>query len=270
VSPLQRGLAAFRQRLEGTQEWKIADRALTLHMLRGLAPTFFAQQGLQIEWELALRDMRSVPASFPPELSLDQAMSRLDALYLLRLHGQPMPPFEGTQLANFIEAIDSPTGDLAAWLMGEQARLLGVTAGPRWSERFPFIESDWLLHLYFVTHLFMLDSDYFARPVSASTHSEELAHLERALPPLRQGRRWDLLGEAQLCLAACGRADPSTHEALIEAQRFDGSWAESGHHTRQTAHTTCSCLVALAAAQEASANASRLRERERPAPAAGL
>lgn len=251
MSSLQRGLDAFRLRLDGPQEWKAADRALTLHMLRGLAPAFFAANGLQTEWEQALDRLRSVPARFPPELTLDQAMSRLDALYLRRLHGtEKESSFDRAGLADYITGLREPPALLAAWVMGRQARTLGVEAGPVWEERFPFAEESWQLHLYFVTHLFMLESDYFLRAVEPAHFSQELEQLERGLRPLGQGRRWDLLAEAQLCLASCRRAEPDVDQALRKAQRIDGSWAESGHDIRQAAHTTCSCLVALAAARE--------------------
>jgi hypothetical protein len=104
-----------------------------------------------------------------------------------------------------------------------------------------------MLHLYFLTHLVMLDSDFFLQPVRAARFEDELAQLKRAIPFLISGHHWDLLGETQLCLAACGVSCPSANAALLKAQRADGSWSEKGQDARQTAHTSASCLLGLAA-----------------------
>lgn len=218
-------------------------------MLKGLAPRFFAEHGLQTELDQALERLDELPATFEVGLELDQAMSRVDALHLRQVNGLGVKTYDAEQLAAYIAATISPHGLLPAWLMSEQVKTLGVVAPVPLPARFPFAESHWLMHIYFVTHLFMIDTDYFLCPATPARFGEELDQLERAVKPLADGQYWDLLAETQLCLASCGRPCSLALEALRRAQREDGSWAESGHDARQAGHATAACLIALAAEQ---------------------
>jgi hypothetical protein len=233
--------------MDGPADWQRGDRALTLHMLSRLGPEFFASEALESELVAALDELEKVPASFEASLPLDQAMSRLDALYLRRLRGLSVPVFDGAQLERYItELTRSPLSLLPGWLMGEQARLLGVDAAPRLPTRFPFADQDWILHLYHLAHIVMLKTGYFLHWDKAGDLADEMEQMQRSVAPLIAAGRWDLLAEVQLCLRANGRFNGAAAHAIRKAQRADGSWAERGQGRREAAHTTAACLLALA------------------------
>jgi hypothetical protein len=247
VQQAELGLKACRCLLGGDQYWQIGDRALTLQMLKGLAPRFFAKHALQAELDHALERLDELPATFEVGLELDQAMSRVDALHLRKVNGLRVKTYDAEQLELYIAATLDTRGLLPAWLMSEQVKTLGVAAPVALPARFPFVESHWLMHVYFVTHLFMLDTDYFLRPAEPARFWEELDQLERAVKPLIDGQYWDLLAETELCLASCDRQSPAALSALRSAQQDDGSWAERGQDARQAGHSTAACLIAVAA-----------------------
>ena len=242
----RRGLEAFRRLFDGSAEWQLTDRALTLQMMSTLSSHWFERIGLEGELRDALDRLSGVSSEFESGLALDLAMSRLDALYLCRLNGRPVKTFDAAGLARYIEGAESAFGLLPAWLMGEQAYVLGVEARRELPEPFPFANQNWLLHLYHLTHILMLESDYFLRPGRVARRQDELAQLERAVPPLIAGQMWDLLAEAQMCFRAGGRFNPAADTALRAAQRADGSWSERLQGRREAAHTTAACLVAVA------------------------
>lgn len=245
MSAFRRGLEAFRRLLDGPAEWQLADRALTLQMLSTLGSHWFERASLQEELDRAMAELRKVPTSFEDSLPLDIAMSRLDALYLCQINGLSVQDFDREQLTGYIETAEATYGLLPAWLMGEQAHALGVRARRLLPSPFPFADQNWLLHLYHLTHILMLESDYFLRPGRVARRQEELAQLERAVPPLIAGQMWDLLAEAQMCFRAGGRFNQTAHAALRLAQKADGSWAEKMQGKREIAHTTAACLVAV-------------------------
>lgn len=242
----RRGLEAFRQLFDGSAEWQLADRALTLQMMSTLGSHWFERAGLQPELDKALDRLSEVSTDFQPDLSLDVAMSRLDALYLCRLNGRAVADFDSTALARYIRDAERSYGLLPSWLMGEQAYLLGVDARRILPEPFPFADQNWLLHLYHLTHICMLESDYFLRPGRVARRQDELAQLERAVPPLIAGQMWDLLAEAQMCFKAGGHFNLAADAAIRAAQRADGSWSEKLQGKREIGHTTSACLVAVA------------------------
>ena len=249
-SQADRALLAVRQGLQGPRPWQRADRASTLHMLKGLAPRFFARHALRGELAQALDALDELPAEFPPQLDLDEGMSRVDALYFRRLHGLAVKPFASDALADYIAEVRLRNGLLPAWLMGEQARLLGVRATPALNARFPFQRRHPVLHLYFLTHLVMLDTHYFGQPPLAGRYADELRHMEQAMDSLVHHGSWDLLAQCEICLAACRRSHRVALEALRLAQSTDGRWCQPRHDERQNAHTTAAALVALAIAEE--------------------
>lgn len=248
ASSAMRGLSAFVKIYAGEQDWRRGDRALTLHMLRGLAPGFFAEHGLAREHEDALRALNLMPIDFPQRLSLDAAMSRVDGIYLRALEGQVESGLDRPQIEAYLAYSRSRHGWLSAWLMSEQLRRAGILEQPHTPPGAPFAD-DPTLRLYFLAHRFMVDSDYFARPLEAADYSAELQEMESSVEPLIAERGWDLLAEVAICLAACGRRPEAAWNALKIAQRRDGSWGEKGQDTRQAAHTTAACLIAVAMAE---------------------
>ncbi len=244
ISTAVRGLTAFRKLHAGEQDWRRGDRALTLHMLRGLAPGFYQEQGLSREHHEAIQALNLMPIEFPQRLSLDAAMSRVDAIYLRSLEGIPQPSLDREQIQDYLNYSFRRHGWLSAWLMSEQLRRAGVV--DRAYSPTDASSDDPTLRLYYLAHRFMVDSDYFARPLAEADYTEQLGELEGALEPLIRERQWDLLAEAVICLAACARRPEAAWNALRIAQRRDGSWGEKGQDTRQAAHTTAACLIAMA------------------------
>lgn len=240
-------LEAFLRQHDGTASWQRGDLALTLHMLSRLAPDFFQRKALSDRLKQALEALDLVASTFKPELALDSAMSRLDALYLRKLYGLPLKAFDPSELAAYIDQAQQRYGLLPAWLMRGQAELLGVRAQSISTERYPFAKENWVFHLYFLTHEMMLESGYFLREVSSVRFEDQLAQLQRALPFLISTQSWDLLAEVEICLLSCGQSSRQAQQSLQRAQKKDGSWAEKGQDRRQKAHTTAACLLALAA-----------------------
>lgn len=249
ISHADRGLAAFRKLHAGEQDWRRGDRALTLHMLRGLAPGFYARKHLTGEHSVAVGALELMPLEFPQRLALDAAMSRVDAIYLRSLEGLASGPVDLEQVAAYLRYSHSRHGWLSAWLMSQQLRRAGVEVDDQAPPDSPFADEP-TLRLYYLAHRFMLDSDYFAKPLAAQDYSAELDELESALEELISERLWDVLAEVVICLAACGRRSEAAWTALKIAQRRDGSWGEKAQDTRQAAHTTAACLIAIALAEE--------------------
>jgi hypothetical protein len=94
----------------------------------------------------------------------------------------------------------------------------------------------------------MIETEYFRHSPRAARYADELKQLRAGVPWLIERGLWDLLSQAEICLAVCGRSDPRALDALRQAQQADGSWAQEGHDQRQNAHTTAAALLALAPA----------------------
>lgn len=230
----ERGLQALFRSMQGEATWQRADLALTLHMIEHVAPVTFAAHGLTFP------SLAEVPAEFDASLTDEEAMARLDVLYLRAVRG---------------EAVEAPRGLLAAvarvedpmwrWLMRQLAARLGVVAQvSSFDERWPFRKNP-RLHGYFLTHEILIATEYLRVPVPPGL-SDVLDALEKVVPTLEG--QWDLLGECVMCLARGGRAVPEAVTLLKKAQRPDGSWAEEGATARESAHCTAAVLVGLAGA----------------------
>lgn len=251
MNSTDRALHAFLQRTDGNLPWQLADRCLTLQMLGSLAPKLSARHRLHEKLSRCLNLLHQVPTGFAPELGVDEAMSRLDALYLQALHGMPLPHWSDRELQAYIERLSKTSeGRLPGWLMGEQAVILEVKAQTQFAERFPFLKTDWGLHLYHLTHIVLVDTDYFYREAQPDRYSEELQHFTQAVDLTIQHGMWDILGEIEFCRAACGQKNERALAGLRAAQLADGSWAEVPGSPRHEAHATAACLLALAASDE--------------------
>ena len=255
MNSTERALAAFLQRTDGSLPWQLSDRCLTLQMLVGLAPELSACHRLDEKLSHCLSKLHQVPTGFSADLDVDEAMSRLDALYLRALHDMSLPPWSSEELHRYIQGLSQTAeGRLPGWLMGEQAVILGVTAQTRFHERFPFLKTDWGLHLYHLTHVILVDTDYFFRKAESQRYFEELQHFTQAVDLTMQHGMWDILGEIEFCRAACGQKNERALAGLRSAQRSDGTWAEVEGSPRHEAHATAACLIALAASDELISN----------------
>lgn len=236
IAAADRALAAFFAAMDGETSPQRAERALTLHMLAHLAPGYFAQRQLQPRLDASLDALLKVPAHFGPKIGADEAMARLDALYLRKIRGLSVRPFDPVQVARACARAGDEEGPLWAWLMGALAAEIGVSAR---AEPGPLIDDT--LRRYHLTHVVLLETRYLAAPARDVGLGAEVADVARR-------EQWDLLGECLMCLARAGIAHAEGLAQLLAAQRNDGSFAETGSSPRAAAHCTAAGLLAVAGA----------------------
>ncbi len=181
---------------------------------------------------------------FPLRLDEDEAMARLDALYLRKVRGLSVRGFDAGGLAAWVQgrAAEFP---VHAWLMAELARPLGLALPPVLRLRYPFKVLAPVAHFYMLTHEVMLDTQYYARPLTLADGERILDELEAGLPQALAAGEWDLAAEIAFTLKSAGRSAPGAAEALARAQRPDGTvLAEATEH--EQAHAAATSLIALA------------------------
>jgi len=244
VTHAQRALAAVRRLMVGLEGYRAADRALTFHMLEHLAPRFFRQERLADERDRALAELEQVSGDFPVELDEDEAMARLDALYLRKVRGLALKRFDEPGLARWIrERVDEHP--VHAWLMQLLAGELGLSLPPPLPTRYPFRQLAPVAHFYMLTHEVMVDTRYYARPFTLAGGAWVLDELAQALPKVIAEREWDITAEIAFTLRFCGRPAPGALEALQAAQRPDGTVLE-GASEREQAHAAATSLLVFA------------------------
>lgn len=250
ASASTRALAAFRRLSRGDEETTVALRALTLHMLAGLAPEFFARRRLRSSLDASIRALRSVPTALDADLEPDVMMARLDALYVRALHGDGvlLPPAK--TLAGRIAPIHAQSR-LYGWLLAQLAAKLG--------RRTVFAEQTIaeccitpIEELYFATHELLLAGDYCARPLDAARFVEHAALLKSRIKFVINEGELDVGAEIGFCLAMLGRR----HEAmrltnwLRRHQQPNGAVSEPASERFDALHTTAAAVLAFAAVEE--------------------
>lgn len=253
-----RALAAFLRRTEGSEDWQLADRAITLHMLEGHAPRFFERHALGPGLARAMERLEEMPTDFPQGLDPFAGMARLDALYLRNLRGHaPVAPVDAAALRDYVMFGSFASGRLWGWLMSELAGRAGLLPRPGPSPRV-LRQTHRTDDLYWVTHLFLLQTDYFARPLPKDVLLPEREELLLASDWLRQTRQVDLAAEVAFCLQSVHEQDTAEHRGLVSLlarnQRTDGTVEDPGsgsnRDARSLAHGTAAALVAFAGAHE--------------------
>ncbi|MCC6334355.1 MAG: M55 family metallopeptidase [Myxococcales bacterium] len=247
-----RALTAFLALTADDSDASRALRALALHMLEGCAPDFFDRRGLGPTLDDALAAAASVSMGlghvFDPEL----LQARIDVWYLRRLRGLPQEGPAPTTVAQVLHRLNDGDSAIYAWLLGELAAKCGVDA------RLPFEERPWrgqsrLLDLYCLTHLVLLDTDYFARPLGGPRAPEWLAGLLAGAPGVAERDEVDLAGELLFCLAFASEVHAAAIDALVAV--VQGALTSEGVRDPQTgqpdAHATASALLGLAAVLDA-------------------
>ncbi len=254
-----RALEAFLRRTDGTEDWQLADRAITLHMLEGHAPRFFEQHALAPQLSRAVERLALLPRDFPQGLDPFAGMARLDALYLRHVRGHALSAdaVDASALRDYVMFGSFAFGRLWGWLMSELAGRAGLLPRAAHSPRVlrqTRREDD----LYWVTHLFLLGTDYLARPLPKDVLLAEREELLLAAEWLVRGRQVDLAAEATFVLQAAGEHASAEHRALLSLlsanQRRDGTVTDQSRSpspdARQLAHCTAAALVAFAGAGE--------------------
>ncbi len=192
-TPLPREKELIEATADGSVE-SVALRTLTFHMLSGLAPLGFAERGLGQVLRDSLHACSLVKYSFE---NAEVLQAEVDAWYCRQLAGLPHRPPDADELRAALQWLADDDQLIYAWLIGEQAARCGVDVRVPVAPR-PFHQP--LHHAYWLTHLVMLDSDYFARALShpdAAAWGEELAQL---VPWLLREPNLDLAGEVAFCL----------------------------------------------------------------------
>jgi D-amino peptidase len=180
-------------------------RALTLHMLNGLT-------GSNALLPDALERCAHVTFDFSDPETLQ---SSIDAWFCRHVHGLPHPRPNAFKLG---EALRRFADDhlIYSWVLGELAARCGVDVRLSIRER-PYQGTSRLHDTYWLTHLPMLHTDYFMKPVTQpNTWADEL---EAAVPWLANEPNEDLAGEVALCLKVLKR-DASAALALLPAHRL--------------------------------------------------
>ncbi|MCP3138175.1 M55 family metallopeptidase [Pyxidicoccus xibeiensis] len=255
AEPAERALRAFLRLSEGSDDESRALRALILHMLEGHAPRAFTRWGLGPILEQAVEALAAVPRDLGPQVAPGLGMARVDAWYVRHVRGLESSAPPAGELRRYLELLEAEGYSIYAWLLGELALACGVDV------RLPFFERPrrgdaYPADLYWLTHLFLVDTHYLHRPLRDARAHEWLEELLLAAPRLIAEGQADLAAEVALCLQCAGEAGGGVHEALLEliVQRQqpggevkdvvpeeEGAW--------EVAHTTAAAMLALAGAE---------------------
>jgi D-amino peptidase len=244
-----RALASFLRLTDGDAEWQLADRALALHLLGGIAPRFFAEAHLAPTLQAAVDRLDRVPAELPDELDPHAAMWRMDAAYVRAERGGPA---RLDRVQPYVRSIGQKN-TLAAWLIWEMGVQIGLCPPSKVPPR-PLRPYARVQDLYWLTHLFFLAIRYGARPFDPTGWEAETEELLLAVPWVLAEQRLDLAAEIAVCLQLSGERDSREHgailSALLAAQRDDGAVIDPSPGPDVPARASHSTEVALFAFAE--------------------
>lgn len=201
-------------------------RALILHMLEAYAPAVFRMLGLEGDLQRALADLAPISVELPPDLPPHLGMSRIDAWYIRQRRGLGGGAPDADSLAAYLDSLQQSGRWIHAWLLGEMAHLLGASV-PRDRRERPLRGASRIQDLYWLTHLFLLETDYLERPLPAAGWETAVEELFLAVPWVLAGDHRDLAGEIALCLQLAGEQGSAEHGVLLDfiarSQEPDGS-----------------------------------------------
>ncbi len=242
----ERALTAFLSLSAGTDDISRALRALTLHMLEGHAPLAFAHWKLGPVLHAAVEALADVPLELPAGLEAEEGMARVDAWFVRHDRGLPTRHLAPSHLRAYLEHLEQDGNAIYGWLLGEIVALCGVDVRLSIPPR-PFREVSRLVDLYWLTHLYLLDSRYLRVPVRAPDAAEWTRELCDATPWVLEQGNADLAGELAFCLQCVGESESAPHAALVaflvERQQPEGL-------AQGDAHAWATALLALAGARE--------------------
>lgn len=249
-----RALQAFLDLTASGTEQHRALRALTLHILEGYTPRFFERWKLGPLLEEAVRELERIPIAFPLELSEDDGLARVDAVYILRERNLPAVLPEPAAFMRYLQHLDQEGSSIYAWLMGELMKACGLAVPFVFPER-PFKSLSRMLDIYWVTHLYLLDTHYLRAPLRSPDAPQWTEDLLASASWIIEEQRFDLAAEVALCLQVAGESGSDAHrmlvDALVRVQQPDGSVLDTTIGEApgdQGAHTTAVALLAFAGA----------------------
>ena len=204
----------------------IALRALTLHIFEHVAPRAFAARNLAEVQRIALERCATVDCAPGGPIEPDRLEAGIDAWYCRHLKGLPHRAPDEVSLRAAIQWLADDDQLLYAWLLGEQAARCGldvrVPVPPR-----PFLHVSRIHDGYFLTHLVMLDSDYFSRPLTHPQAADWADALTGFVPWLARKPNDDLAGEVALCLRFLGRDARAALKLVEQAGPTDDAHAQA-------------------------------------------
>lgn len=253
VEAAHRALQAFLALTGGAGEEVVVLRALVLHMLEGHAPALFARWELGATLEAAVKALSALPVTFPLALSPDVAEARVDACYVRRVRGLRHPAPEPRGFARYLEHLHGSGYSIHAWLLGELQAACGLDERLYFPER-PLRGHSRLGDLYWLTHLYLLDTRYLHAPLRERRAADWTEELLVAVPWLVAEQMCDLGAEVAICLQAAGEAAGGAHRMLLgflaARQQPDGRVVDAPDgDVAEQAHCTGAALLAFAGAE---------------------
>lgn len=249
----RRALEAFLSLTAGSSESEHALRALVFHMLEGYKPEAFERWNLAPLLQQAIHRLNEIDFSFSQQLSADDGLARVDAIYILhqRKFRHVLPKHHEFQ--NYLIHLDQNGFGLYAWVMSELMKQCGLDVALNFPQR-PFKSNSRLLDTYWLTHLFLLDTHYLHLPLNHKESSNWTEDLIAATNWVLQESRLDLAGEIGICLQLSGQHHSDEYqliiELLIQKQQIDGSLQDSMLDESAKAHTTAAAMLFFAGADE--------------------
>jgi D-amino peptidase len=194
-------------------------------MLEHLAPRLFRAQRLEPLLTASLEACAHVSYGFELPLDGDRLQAGIDAWFCRRVRGLPHAPPDSDHLATALAWMRDDNA-IYTWLLGELAARCGLDVRVPFTAQRPFLHTSRLHDAYFLTHLVMLETDYFARPLTHPKAPEWADVLEALVPWLEKEPNVDLAGEVALCLRFLKR-NATAALALIERARPTDSHAQA-------------------------------------------
>lgn len=215
LAVVERTRDAFLRWTDVDAEFPCVLRALILHMLEGYAPGVFRLLRLEDVLQQALADLAGISARLPPDLPPHLGMSRVDAWYIRQRRELMGDVPDADSLAAYLASLQQRGHWIHAWLLGEMAHLLDAQA-PRDRRERPLRKAARLPDLYWLTHLFLLETDYLGRPLPEAGWETAVEELFLAVPWVLAQDHRDLAGEIALCLQLAGEHASAEHGALLD------------------------------------------------------
>jgi D-amino peptidase len=249
----KRALEAFLNLTAGSSESELALRALVFHMLEGYKPEAFERWNLAHLLQQSIHRLNKIDFSFSQQLSADDGLARVDAIYILHQRQFPHALPKHHEFQNYLIHLDQNGFGLYAWVMSELMKQCGLDVALHFPQR-PFKSSSRLLDAYWLTHLFFLETHYLHLPLDHRQSSTWTKDLLTVTNWVLEESRVDLAAEIGICLQLSGQHHSDEYqrivESLIRKQQIDGSLQDFTLCNSAKAHTTAAALLLFAGAEE--------------------
>ncbi|MBL8151903.1 MAG: hypothetical protein JNN15_18425 [Blastocatellia bacterium] len=246
----EKTLEAFLKETEQKTEPNIALRALVLHMLEGYIPETFRKLNLPSKLRQSLKYLKEIPIRIEPGLDLSIAMARVDRVFIETLREIKTDKFNLDALQEYIDSISFVRGGAYAWLMAQESIRAGHQIDTEFFLEEILINDSPLDYIYYLTHLFLFETDYLQKPLSKPDSWEpQLLQLRMSIEDIVKNRAADVAAEVAICFQLVGKHYTVHHTRLVETiitqQREDGTVLDP-FMEQDIAHTTSAALVAFA------------------------